>query len=948
MRWIRSLLLVALVGCVASAAPVEVWVSPAGDDAAPGSAARPVQTLARARDLLRSATGSPRTVRLRNGVHWLPEPLVLGRQDSGSAAAPVVWEAVDGARPLLCGGVEVSGFAPARDGLLRVELPAKGLAGARFHQLFWRPAGAEFPHRLTLARHPNLDLAQPRYGGWLYCDEQQPSATQVTWRDGDLPWAEWGPAPQAELVSTYARGWNHAITPVEQVDLAARTMTVKKVRSTFYRLNRYFVQNLRQALDAPGEWFLDEATDTLYLKPPDGFTGTVIVPTADAIVEVRGTIPYPHGYLNTAYRGPREAFPMPADAPPDEPAGHLVFRNLDLAVSRQDGFRLVGAEGVTVERCRVTGVGNIGVNLGAAASSFHEVGNPREYEKQGHPLGAGGGGQILLLEDPARQCRVVGCDVWETGSEGIMLFGTANLAENNHVWDIGLYAKDAPCINLLGEQNVARRNTLQDCPRCTIFIKGVDNVAELNDNFFGNLETTDMGMIRFVQRNAFLKGNIVRHNLVTDSVGYGFAWAAADHYESPFYTWGIYLDDYTSGTLIEGNIVTRCARGGIMIHGGGDNLVRNNFCDNAGQFQVEFAPMDNDGAGAKNVFAGNRVERNVLLADAPDTYPYRFTRMPADRPTMASNLIWTGTRPLIMLTAGYEGVQGWAGWLSLGLESGSQVAAPTLRQLGHGVRVPVVEGAVKAIGFEPLPIDRIGCYAAPERASWPLSPGRDRLREKPLLPTIPGYQPAAKPQVMLAGPLHETFDDGPAGGRPARGDVAAPPPSRLEVSADRGYRSAQSLKFVDAPGLASDWLPRIFWPLDFGTGTVTIACQLWLDGAQPPALYLDPRQYRGAAAEYLSGPLLTIAPDGTLSGGRTAVKLAHETWLTLELAVPLNQPGAVSTLTIRSEGSADRMVEVPARSADFRRLDRLVIASLTKAASVFYLDGVQVRQTDGD
>jgi len=939
MRWCFLLLLGVLPVC---AAPVTIHVSPAGDDAATGTAERPVRSLAAARDRLRAANGSPKTVRLSSGVYWLREPLLLGRQDSGTADEPIVWEAADGARPMLCGGLEVSGFTPAADGLLQVDLTAKGLAGARFHQLFWRPDGAAFPSRLTLARYPNADPQQPRYGGWLYCDEPQPSGSIVTWREGDVPWEAWGAAPEAEVVSTYARGWNHAITPVERIDLKLRQMTVKKVRSSFYRMNRYYLQNLRQALDAPGEWYLDEATDTLYLMPPAGFSGTVIVPTADAIVEVRGTIPYPHGYLNTAHRGPRDEFPMPPDAPPDAPAGHLVFRNLDLAVSRQDGFQLVGAEQVTVERCRITGVGNVGVNLGAAASTFHEVGNPREYEKQGHPLGAGGGGQILLLEDPARRCRVIGCDVWETGSEGIMLFGTANLAVNNHVWDIGLYAKDAPCINLLGEQNVARRNTLHDCPRCTIFIKGVDNVAELNDNYFGNLETTDMGLIRFVQRNAHLKGNIVRHNIVSDSVGYGFNVSTADHYESPFYTWGIYLDDYTCGTLIEGNIITRCARGGVMIHGGGDNLVKGNFCDNAGQYQVEFAPIQDEGAGAKQVYAGNRVEQNVLLADQPDSYPYRFTRMPADRPTMQRNLVWTGGQPVVVVTSGIQGVKGWDNWLKLGMESQSQVAEPKLRELGHGLRVPVVEGAVKAIGFEPIPVEQIGCYQDAARVSWPLAPNRDRQREQPLLPTLPGYVPTPKPQVTLAGPVNQTFDDQPVGSKPAKSDVLAPMPSSLAVSADRGYHSPQSLKFVDAPGLASDWMPRIYWPLDFGEGTATISFQLWLDAKQPPALYIDPRQYRGANGEYYSGPMLNIAPDGTLSGAATPVKLPLDTWIALTMTVPLGQPKPVTTMTIRIDGQPDQTVEVPSKSPNFQRLDRLVISSLSKVASVFYLDGVKI------
>jgi hypothetical protein len=226
--------------------------------------------------------------------------------------------------------------------------------------------------------------------------------------------------------------------------------------------------------------------------------------------------------------------------------------------------------------------------------------------------------------------------------------------------------------------------------------------------------------------------------------------------------------------------------------------------------------------------------------------------------------------------------------------------------------------------------------------SWPLSPDRDRHREQPLLPSIPGYTPGPKPQVTFAGPVDEPFDGLPVGSKPAKADVLAPLPSSLAVSADRGFQSPQSLKFVDAPGLANDWIPRVYWPLDFSSGTATISFQLWLDGQQPPALYIDPRQYRGANGEYYSGPMLNIATDGTMSGGSKPVKLPHDTWIALSLAVPLGQPKPVTTMTIRIEGQPDQTVAVPAKSPTFQRLDRLVISSLTKTASVFYLDGVKV------
>ena len=86
-----------------AASPVEIFVSPNGDDANPGTRSLPVATPAGARDALRKAREAnggalPKggaAVEFADGVYSLSSPLVLDRRDSGEKGAPVVWRAAN-------------------------------------------------------------------------------------------------------------------------------------------------------------------------------------------------------------------------------------------------------------------------------------------------------------------------------------------------------------------------------------------------------------------------------------------------------------------------------------------------------------------------------------------------------------------------------------------------------------------------------------------------------------------------------------------------------------------------------------------------------------------------------------------------------------------------------------------------------------------------------------
>ena len=141
----------------------------------------PFATLARARDAIRAmkaSAGLPPggiTVTVRGGDYPLGETLAFAAEDSGTAAAPIVYRAAKGETVRLSGGVRITDWRPvgnretlnrlpreARDHVLRADLRAHGVGdfGAAESAPKWAQSdpGLELffrGERMTLARYPN-------------------------------------------------------------------------------------------------------------------------------------------------------------------------------------------------------------------------------------------------------------------------------------------------------------------------------------------------------------------------------------------------------------------------------------------------------------------------------------------------------------------------------------------------------------------------------------------------------------------------------------------------------------------------------------------------------------------------------------------------------------------------------------------------------------------------
>jgi len=276
---------VAAGGPVAHAATAAtVFVSPSGNDANSGGApAQAVRTLGRAQQLVRglnqNMTGDVR-VELADGTYRLAAPLQLDARDSGTGGFNVVWTAASGARPMLSGGVPVSGWkqvdaaknvwsAPVPAGLNSRQLYVNGRRATRARgaapvTLTWTPTGYTASGG-AMSRWRNVGdiefVYQGGLGAWteIRCSVGRIAADgiitmgQPCWNNSNQRHikTDWTPPRTANLVGPGRLG-----NPGPEPGGAGIPPTS--------------MENAFELLDSAGEWYLDRPAATVYYIPRTG------------------------------------------------------------------------------------------------------------------------------------------------------------------------------------------------------------------------------------------------------------------------------------------------------------------------------------------------------------------------------------------------------------------------------------------------------------------------------------------------------------------------------------------------------------------------------------------------------------------------------------------------------------------------------------------------------
>lgn len=874
-----------------------LYVSTVGNDSWSGRLAEPnagatdgpLATVQKAREILhktKAATGGltrPVAVVLRGGVYPQTEPIVFTAADSGTQECPITYQAYPGEKPVIRGGQVIRGWEPDDSAqsrtrcagkLWRAAVPAAKTGGKwRFNQLFVNGG------RRTRARVPNK-------GSFLRTDgpASKGSTREFYFHEGDVK--RWNDL--REVIFVVYHSWETSIHHVRSVDTEARVVELHEpapwAMGAWERQQRYYVENVFEELDEPGEWYLNRVTGTLYYYPLPGETMADVEVVAPAVT-------------STLVR-------FEGDASKGDAIEHLHFRgisflhtNADLTRLRNPGqgeiyqpglIQATGLRGASFEGCTVAHTGAHGIWLAAGCEDV-EV-----RRCHFHDLGGGGlyiGGGWGLNEAAPTQRIVVDNNFIHDGSH---LFHGAH-----GVW-IGRSSYNTVTHNEISNFDYSGIS----CGWSWGFqpSSAHHNILDYNHiHHLGNGDgLSDMGGIYTL---GISPGTTERYNHIHHVYNY----APVSHGS------GVYPDEGSSEILIENNVVYRVRTCPLFQHYGKDNIVRNNIFALGGKGQLQRCREDKP--------CHYVAEGNIVFGDIPQMLGGVWKNGDWK---VGRNVYWSTAGPPKFADMDFQT------WQRKGNDIGSIVADPRFVDAANDdFRLKPDSPALK-LGFQPIDLSKTGLYGEKDWVELP-----KRYQDRPLN-EIPA--PVEPPFVV-----NFDFEADEPGQEPLDlkiikgGDRAS-----LAVSKETAAGGSQSLKFADAPGLQHGFAPHLYCNPSYSAGKVQLSWDMLNSKESPAGFYIEARQWDDSP--YLVGPTVSVAPDGRVTAGKQDVGVIPlGQWVHVDIGIELGRGKPKSyRFTLSVPNREPVVAEIPYLSEAFEKITWLGISSTSDAATVFYVDNLKL------
>lgn len=484
-------------------------------------------------------------IRLTPGTYYIDTPILIDERVSQRLSF-----VADGGEVILSGGKKIEGFRPCKvNGVeaLVADLPTVKSGEWYFEELYvnkeWRarpvmPKGGKKYQITNVPNHPidnygSINVRAFEAGDGAFDGIAHPEETTVEvlhfWLSERMP------------VTSYDK--ENKIVHFE------RLPRQKLVDSTAPVYAKYRILNVFEALTEPGEWYLDRFEGKLYYIPMEGETADNILVEAPVLKNIAVILGKKDAHVtDVTFEGITFECTKSDNCDADAKIKYAAYGQA--AANRDGALKAFYAKNIFFENCTFRAIGNYAVEGGNGCESF-AFDACRFYG-----LGAGAikfGGASAWQDEASASggIRIENCEIFDAakidyGACGIYVgHGEGTYIAHNHIHHMKY---SGISVGWVWGMLPSRTSNA---------------VIEYNHiHHIGDGDMSDMGAIYLLGPHC---GSEIRGNYIHDvhSAVYGGN--------------GVYLDEGSTGIVVEKNIVYDCDSACMMIHYGSENIVRYNI-----------------------------------------------------------------------------------------------------------------------------------------------------------------------------------------------------------------------------------------------------------------------------------------------------------------------------------------------------------------------------------
>ena len=579
----------------------DIVVSPDGDDSNKGTPEAPLKTLEKAKEMLKDIDSDDAvTVWFREGDYFIGDTVEFTADDRSN----VLYRSYPDEKVVFSGAKEISGWSETTINGVNAFVTDVPIDNDNdyFNSLF------KENKRLSRSNYPKEGLyqvADPKTDEAMVPENEAQFFTKsvVFYANPEnvLDFAN-----VKDVSVRIMHFWCDELLPLCSVDAGTGRIETRKPTAMTIRVEDNFIfENVKEALSLPGEWYLDRAEEKLYYIPEEGDTveNTVLYAgVSEKLMNINGAKNISFQGINFEktdwdYVGKDSSFSGKVF---DE--SHPLYKNIEYGANHpQAAFEtpasiyVSGSSGINFTDCRFE-------NISYTAIKF---------------------------ENASENCKIASCRFNEIGANAVFIHGefvvpasTKNIDVTDcHISSYGRIFNNAIGILLTHAIDCdLTNNEIHDGWYTGISVgwnwgysaNSTNNINISNNLIYdiGNGWLSDMGAIYTlgIQPDTVIRNNII-YNVGCDEGRYGYG------------GWGVYLDEGSSGILVENNLVYDCSSQTFHQHYGKDNIVRNNIFafGGDGAFRITRNEEHNSLTLANNILVTDNATMYALTTD-PDWF----------------------------------------------------------------------------------------------------------------------------------------------------------------------------------------------------------------------------------------------------------------------------------------------------------------------------------------